>query len=41
VKAGTFMHELGHSIGLTHGGLFEAKATAPTPDYTPSIEPKL
>ena len=22
VESGTFMHELGHTLGLTHGGLF-------------------
>jgi len=38
VKAGTFMHELGHSLGLTHGGFYHDKLTANPPDYTPTIE---
>jgi len=33
-KAGTFMHELGHSIGLTHGGFYY---DAPG-SYVPTIE---
>ena len=28
-KAGTFMHELGHTLGLSHGGLYNAD----TPEY--------
>jgi len=35
VQAGTFMHELGHSLGLTHGGLYYD-----TPgSYIPTLEP--
>src|SRR5262249_37776824 len=35
VEAGTFMHELGHSNGLTHGGLYYD-----TPgSYVPTLEP--
>jgi X-X-X-Leu-X-X-Gly heptad repeat protein len=35
VQAGTFMHELGHSLGLTHGGLYYD-----TPgSYVPTLEP--
>jgi hypothetical protein len=35
VQAGTFMHELGHSLGLTHGGLY-----FDTPgSYVPTLEP--
>ncbi|MGI9102255.1 MAG: hypothetical protein ACR2IF_07395 [Terriglobales bacterium] len=43
VKAATFMHEVGHTLGLTHGGLYY-KQLSPTPspdpslnDYTPAI----
>jgi hypothetical protein len=35
VQAGTFMHELGHSLGLTHGGIYY---DAPG-SYVPTIEP--
>jgi hypothetical protein len=41
VKAGTFMHELGHSLGLTHGGFYFDKLSpsAQNPnDFTPTIE---
>jgi X-X-X-Leu-X-X-Gly heptad repeat protein len=35
VQAGTFMHELGHSLGLTHGGLyFDIPGS-----YVPTLEP--
>ena len=34
VQAGTFMHELGHSIGLTHGGYTYAQGT-----YIPTLGP--
>jgi X-X-X-Leu-X-X-Gly heptad repeat protein len=35
VQAGTLMHELGHSLGLTHGGLYYD-----TPgSYAPTLEP--
>ena len=35
VQAGTFMHELGHSLGLTHGGLYyDTPGT-----YVPTLEP--
>jgi hypothetical protein len=41
-KTGTLMHELGHTLGLTHGGFYFDKLTAPNPpnpqDYTPTIE---
>jgi len=35
VQAGTFMHELGHSLGLTHGGLYFDTAGS----YVPTLEP--
>jgi hypothetical protein len=35
VQAGTLMHELGHSLGLTHGGFFFPNAPA---SYVPAIE---
>ncbi len=35
VQAGTFMHELGHSLGLTHGGLYYNT----TGSYIPTLEP--
>jgi hypothetical protein len=35
VVAGTFMHELGHSIGLTHGGFYYDTPNS----YVPTIEP--
>jgi hypothetical protein len=40
VKAGVFMHELGHSIGLTHYGLNypNLNAIPGQPDYTPGLE---
>jgi hypothetical protein len=37
VKAGTFMHELGHTLGLTHGGTFYSNLN--NKDYTPIFEP--
>ena len=36
VESGTLMHELGHSIGLTHGGLYRAPATG---GYSFTFEP--
>jgi hypothetical protein len=39
VKAGTFMHELGHTLGLTHGGTFYAGLGSNPPNYTPTFEP--
>ena len=39
-KTGTFMHELGHTLGLTHGGFYFTKLppTPPNPpDYTPTL----
>jgi hypothetical protein len=39
VKAGTFMHELGHTLGLTHGGTFYGGLSSNPPDYTPTFEP--
>jgi hypothetical protein len=38
VKAGTLMHELGHSLGLTHGGFYFDSLTANNNNYTPTIE---
>jgi len=35
VQAGTFLHELGHSLGLTHGGLYFDTAGS----YVPTLEP--
>ncbi len=35
VQAGTFTHELGHSLALTHGGYYFDGATG---NYTPTIE---
>jgi hypothetical protein len=35
VQAGTFMHELGHSNGLTHGGFYYDKPNS----YLPTVEP--
>ena len=41
-KAGTFMHELGHNMGHTHGGTFynnfKPLANPPVIDYTPTFE---
>jgi hypothetical protein len=37
-KAGTFMHELGHSLGLTHGGLYFKKLANNSNDFTPTVE---
>ncbi|HEX6803582.1 MAG TPA: Ig-like domain repeat protein [Terriglobales bacterium] len=39
VKAGTFMHELGHTLGLTHGGTFYNNLVNNPSDYTPNYEP--
>lgn len=36
VESGTLMHELGHSFGLTHGGLYRTPVTG---GYTFSFEP--
>ena len=38
VKAGTVMHELGHTMALTHGGTFYNKLAKNPADYTPSFE---
>jgi hypothetical protein len=38
VKAGTFMHELGHTLGLTHGGTFYNNLLNNPNDYTPNFE---
>jgi hypothetical protein len=38
IKASTFMHELGHSNGLTHGGFYFDSLTANNKNYTPTIE---
>jgi hypothetical protein len=38
-KAGTFMHELGHTMFLTHGGTFFNNLPGSNPpDYTPTFE---
>jgi hypothetical protein len=37
-KAGTFMHELGHSLGLTHGGFYYNNLAQNPQDYTPTVE---
>ena len=39
VESGTFMHELGHSLGLTHGGFFRTPALGAAGGYTFSFEP--
>ena len=38
VIAGTFMHELGHANGLTHGGLYLDNILNNPNDYTPTVE---
>ena len=38
IKASTFMHELGHSNGLTHGGFYFDSLTANNKNYTATIE---
>jgi len=38
IKAGTFMHELGHTMALTHGGTFYYNLSKNPTDYTPSFE---
>lgn len=38
MKAGTFMHELGHTMALTHGGTFYPNLGNNPPDYTPTYE---
>ena len=38
VQAGTFMHELGHTLGLTHGGLFFDNRAQNPQDYTPTFD---
>ena len=37
--AGTFMHETGHSLGLTHGGFYYDNGLELLGIYTPTIEP--
>ena len=37
-QAGTFMHELGHSNGLTHGGYYYDQLSSNPINYTPTIE---
>ena len=39
VESGTFMHELGHSLGLTHGGLFRTWVGPGPQDYSFSFDP--
>jgi hypothetical protein len=36
-QAGTFMHELGHSLGLTHGGFYYDHLGDPTQTYFPTL----
>jgi hypothetical protein len=38
IKASTFMHELGHSNGLTHGGFYFDSLTSSNHNYTPTVE---
>jgi hypothetical protein len=40
-QEGTFMHELGHTLALTHGGYYydNLAANQNPPDYRPTIEP--
>jgi Bacterial Ig-like domain (group 3) len=38
MKAGTLMHELGHTMALTHGGTFYNKLPNNPSDYTPNFE---
>ena len=38
MKAGTLMHELGHTLGLSHGGTFYKTLGSNPPDYTPTFE---
>jgi hypothetical protein len=42
ITAGTFMHELGHTLGLTHGGTFyngyNPQAAPANNNYTPTFE---
>src|SRR5215471_15096868 len=39
VQAGTLMHELGHSLGLTHGGLFYDTGGSFVPTLEPNCKP--
>ena len=39
VQAGTFMHELGHSFGLWHGGLYYDTPGSYTPTFEPNCKP--
>jgi hypothetical protein len=39
VQAGTFMHELGHSLGLTHGGQFFDHLSETPRSYVATVEP--
>jgi FG-GAP-like repeat/Putative Ig domain len=38
MKAGTLMHEVGHTMGLTHGGTFLNNLPNNANDYTPTFE---
>jgi hypothetical protein len=38
MKAGTLMHELGHTMALTHGGIFLNNQQQNPNDYTPTFE---
>ena len=37
-QGGTFMHELGHSVGLTHGGRYYPNGSS-TPSFEPNCKP--
>ena len=39
VEAGTFMHELGHGNGLTHGGLYYDTPGTYVPTFEPNCKP--
>jgi hypothetical protein len=39
VEAGTFMHELGHSNGLTHGGFYYDTPGSYVPTFEPNCKP--
>jgi hypothetical protein len=39
VQAGVFMHELGHTLGLTHGGTYYVTSGSDVPAYGPNCKP--